>query len=182
MGINYFTVGQMNASDSFVLDAAARDKPVIICESCPIHSGGTGNPANWNDWFVPYFNKIAQHGHLKAFTYISDPWDRPGHFDDWATSLIDENETIRSNYAAELSAPRYIHMGNGEDGDFDFDGDADGIDFLTFSQCFNGSLNPPSGACLSPHADVDRDGDVDGNDFITFSLCFNGSLTPPACP
>ncbi len=108
-GINYFTVSQMNSSEPFVLDAASHNKPVIVCESCPIHNGGTGNADNWADWFVPYFGKITGHAHLKAFTYISDPWDKPGFWDEWATSLIDENETIRSNYAAEMGDARYVH-------------------------------------------------------------------------
>ncbi|MBN1343646.1 MAG: hypothetical protein JXQ73_13240 [Phycisphaerae bacterium] len=112
-GINYFTVSQMNNAEAFVLAAASHNKPVIICESCPIHNGGTDNVANWQDWFVPYFAKITTHAHLKAFTYISDPWDRPGYFDDWANSLIGPNTpaTIRANYAAELSNARYVHHG-----------------------------------------------------------------------
>jgi hypothetical protein len=32
----------------------------------------------------------------------------------------------------------------GSQADLDDDGDVDGIDFLTFSVCFNGSLNPPN--------------------------------------
>jgi len=65
-GINYFTTGQMNNSEAFVLAAATHDKPVIICESSPIHGGGTDNPDNWQDWFVPYFGKISGHAHLKG--------------------------------------------------------------------------------------------------------------------
>ena len=67
-------------------------------------------------------------------------------------------------------------------GDLDDDGDVDGEDFMTFSNCFNGSLNPPLPSCGCPHADIDGDNDVDGNDFLTFSNCFNGSLNPPTCP
>jgi hypothetical protein len=63
--------------------------------------------------------------------------------------------------------------------DLDDDGDVDGNDFLTFSLCFNDSLNPPQAACPKIKADLDGDGDVDGNDFLTFSLCFNNSLRPP---
>jgi hypothetical protein len=111
-GINYFTTGQMNNSEAFVLAAAAHGKPVIVCESSPIHAGGTDNPANWENWFVPYFGKITGHAHLKAFTYISDPWDRPGFWEEWATSLIDANTpaSIRDGYAAEMDDPRYIHQ------------------------------------------------------------------------
>ena len=57
-GINYFTSGQINAGDSFLNDAKLRNKPVMICESCPIHDNGTLNTSNWDDWFVPYFEKI----------------------------------------------------------------------------------------------------------------------------
>jgi hypothetical protein len=171
----------MNNSDPFVLTAAVHQKPVIICESCPIHNGGTSNPANWESWFVPYFSKIAQHAHIKAFTYISDPWDRPGYFDEWDTSLIDANSTIQSQYAAEVSSSRYIHM-TAPRGDLDFDGNADGFDFLTFSTCYNGSVNPPQAACENPRADLDEDNDVDGFDFLSFSNCFNGSNKPPRCP
>ena len=68
--------------------------------------------------------------------------------------------------------------------DLDGDGDVDGIDFLTFSLCFNGSLRPPQSGCATLNADLNGDNDVDGNDFITFSLCYNGSLRPPqaGCP
>ena len=111
-GINYFTTGQMEGSEAFVLAAATHDKPVIICESSPIHNDGTDNPANWQNWFVRYLNKIAGHAHLKAFTYISDPWDREGFWEEWATSLIDASKpaSIRDGYAAEMDDPRYIHQ------------------------------------------------------------------------
>ena len=68
--------------------------------------------------------------------------------------------------------------------DLDGDGDVDGNDFLTFSTCYNGSLNPARPACPNLSADLDHDGDVDGNDFLTFSTCYNGSLNPPraSCP
>jgi hypothetical protein len=66
--------------------------------------------------------------------------------------------------------------------DFDNDTDVDGFDFLTFSNCYNGSNRPALAACTDGHADMDVDGDVDGFDFLTFSNCFNGSNRPPLCP
>jgi len=111
-GINYFTTGQMSDSDAFVLAAAAHGKPVIVCESSPILNGGTDNPDNWQNWFVPYFDEITSHAHLKAFTYISDPWDREGFWEEWATSLIDAGTpaAIREGFAAEMDDPRYLHQ------------------------------------------------------------------------
>jgi len=63
--------------------------------------------------------------------------------------------------------------------DFDGDRDVDVQDFLTFSGCFNGALNPPTAACANGQADLDNDGDVDVNDFLSFSTCFNGALNRP---
>lgn len=109
-GVNYFTVSQINNSDSFVEDAAIHGKPVMVCESCPIQNNGTQNSDNWNNWFVPYFNKIKEYNHIKAFVYISDPWDKPGFFDEWPDSRIDSNVTIQSNYAFEMQDSCYIHI------------------------------------------------------------------------
>ncbi len=108
-GINYFSTSQINNADGFLSDAAAHGKPVMICESNPIHNGGTTNPANWNNWFIPYFNKIHSQAGIKAFVYISDPWDR-GPFASWPDSRITSNETIRANYEAELTDSAYVHM------------------------------------------------------------------------
>jgi hypothetical protein len=66
------------------------------------------------------------------------------------------------------------------DADLDADGDVDGNDFITFSLCYNGSINPPQPGCPTIEADLDDDGDVDGFDFTTFSVCFNNSLNPPS--
>jgi hypothetical protein len=63
--------------------------------------------------------------------------------------------------------------------DLDKDKDVDGFDFLTFSNCYNGSNRAPLAACPNLGADLDRDGDVDGFDFLTFSNCYNGSNRKP---
>jgi hypothetical protein len=63
--------------------------------------------------------------------------------------------------------------------DLDNDKDVDGFDFLTFSNCYNGSNKLPLAACSNSHADLDDDGDVDGFDFLTFSNCYNGSNRKP---
>lgn len=178
-GINYFTVGQMTDSEAFVLEAAVHNKPVMICESCPIHNGGTENPANWENWFVPYFDAIAQQAHVKAFTYISDPWDRPGFFEDWANSRIDANEYIRANYAAELSGPQYLHLDSARSCDFDYDADVDSDDFAVFADCLAGpDLPDPPPGCHPTHfnaADLDCDTDVDLVDFAVFQRVFTGA-------
>jgi len=108
-GVNYFTVNQINSSIGFLNEALIHNKPVMICESCPIHNGGTTNPDNWQNWFIPYFNQIKNFPQIKAFVYTSDPHDR-GPFGFWPDSRITSNEVIRVNYQNELHDSIYIHM------------------------------------------------------------------------
>jgi hypothetical protein len=108
-GINWFTASQIDGSTDFIVQAFQHQKPVMICESAPITHNGTANEQNWNDWFIPYFNKIKNNPHIKAFIYISDPWDR-GPFSSWPDSRISSNETIAVNYQAEMQNEIYIHM------------------------------------------------------------------------
>ncbi len=112
-GINLFTREQMSGAEKFLDQARRHSKPVMICESCPIHDEGTRNPAVWETWFAPYFSLLDQNSHIKAFTYISDPWDRPGFWEDWADSRLgaaETDSTISVNYNQELGRPRYIHL------------------------------------------------------------------------
>ncbi len=108
--INYFTTDQINNGDGFLEAARNHQKPVLIGESCPIHNGGTENSSNWNSWFLPYFEKIKANSHIKAFIYISNPWDKSNFWEDWADSRININPTIRANYATEMANSRYVHM------------------------------------------------------------------------
>jgi len=108
-GINYFTKSQIDNSDSFLDSAEVHNKPVIICESNPIHNGGTTNSNNWDNFFVPYFEKIKNYNNIKAFVYINSSWTKEPLFD-WPDSRIYSNETIRSNYTEELQDSIYIHM------------------------------------------------------------------------
>jgi hypothetical protein len=107
-GINLYTLNQIDYSNSFLNDASLHNKPVFICESCPIHNNGTLNPDNWANWFIPYFNKIRSNSSIKGIIYISDSWDR-GPFAMWADSRINNNELIRHNYEIEMNESMYIH-------------------------------------------------------------------------
>ena len=111
-GINYFTAAQIGAADGFVETAATHFKPVMICESNP-SANSTTVEATWAAWFTSYFAKIAEYPHIKAFIYISDPWDRTGFWESWADSRINTStthSTVRTNYASELSGSEYVHL------------------------------------------------------------------------
>ena len=112
-GINYFTLEQIESSDQFLKDAKEHNKPVMICESSPIHNEGATNAQNWQQWYKPFFDKIDAFPHIKGFIYISNPWDKPGFWDDWADSRINNHSTdpeVRKNYAKEIEKGKYIHL------------------------------------------------------------------------
>jgi hypothetical protein len=111
-GINYFTSQQISNSDLFLDSAVSHNKPVMICESCPIQNGGATNASNWISWYQPYFNKIAEYPNIKAFTYISITWENSA-WPDWADSRINNsstNSTIRTNYNNTISNSQLIHL------------------------------------------------------------------------
>lgn len=108
-GINYFTKSQITNSDGFLDSAVDHNRPIMICESNPIQNNGTTSSLSWNEFFVPYFNKIKSYPDLKAFVYIHNPWDMQP-FLDWPDSRINSNSTIQNNYSAELEDNIYIHM------------------------------------------------------------------------
>lgn len=70
----------------------------------------------------------------------------------------------------------WLDSGQSQWGDFDMDGDVDGLDFLVFQQCFNGPNRPSKKPSVD--ADWDRDGDVDGLDFLAFQMVFAGPNQP----
>lgn len=112
-GINYFTLEQMKSSDHFLINAKKHNKPVMVCESSPIHNDGSANFKNWNDWYKPLFDKIAAYTQIKGFIYISDPWEKPGFWHDWADSRINNHSTdpeVRKNYMIEINGKQYIHL------------------------------------------------------------------------
>ncbi len=108
-GINFFTTSQINGATEFVNDAKEHNKPVIVCESSPISSNGTVNTDNWDNWFVPYFNKIKSEEQIKGFVYINSPWSA-GPFEDWPESRITVNSTISENFKQQLEDSIFIHM------------------------------------------------------------------------
>lgn len=115
-GINYFNVTDINAAgnDAFLEMALNHSKPVMICESNPANGEGNGATlaASWEEWYIPYFNKIAEYPHIKGFIYVSDPWEI-GLVSYWPDSRINTTTTdssLLNNFVNEINNnPKYIH-------------------------------------------------------------------------
>jgi hypothetical protein len=74
-------------------------------------------------------------------------------------------------------AGNVILSGFARPGDFDSDGDVDGVDFVTWQNHF-----PTASGALLVDGDADGDGDVDGADFIVWQTNFPFSPAPGVAP
>jgi len=112
---------------TFLADAAARGKPVIIPESAPStldigapmgkshqQQGSRGRSSSsqttWNTWFVPYFDLINTEPNVKAFCYSNRNFFKNDvKLKDWGNLRIDQSP-LKSLYQQELLKPQYIHQ------------------------------------------------------------------------
>ncbi|UYZ63629.1 RICIN domain-containing protein [Hymenobacter weizhouensis] len=109
-GLDVFTLGHMSLpmTASFLADARARRKPVIIGESGlkgdALPANGTAaadGAALWKQWYELYFNLIKTNPNIKAISYIN--YDMKQVFgSDWRDSRVENNATITANFRREL--------------------------------------------------------------------------------
>jgi hypothetical protein len=89
-------------------------KPVMLSETSAVIAGGLTDPspaaaqAYWDQWFGPVFDLIRTEPRIKAFNYIDWDWPSEG-FPAWVDARIENNPTLVSMIADELSDPRYLH-------------------------------------------------------------------------
>lgn len=95
---------------TFLGQAERHGKPVMIGEATPT-GVGADEPADWDVWFVPFFELIHNHANMKGHTYINWDWANT----DWPTwgdaRLETGDPVLRANYIQELSRGLYIHAG-----------------------------------------------------------------------
>lgn len=102
---------------TFLTDAAARGKPVIIPESAPstldigAPMGASSSPqTTWETWFVPYFDLINGDPNVKAFCYSNrDFFKNDVKLKEWGNLRIDQSP-LKQLYQQELLKPQYIHQ------------------------------------------------------------------------
>ena len=96
------------ASLQFLSQADAHNKPVMIGEATPRYVGADDEP-DWQTWFEPYFDMIADNPGIKAMTYIDWDWSQ-SQWSDWGDARLETgNSTVRNRYLAEMSNPIYAH-------------------------------------------------------------------------
>jgi len=107
-GINLFDKSGMisTLTVSFMNDALAHRKPVMIGESSPKRIGVSPADTAWNEWFAPFFDFIARWEHVRAFSYINSSWRGISGFLD---SRIELEPALASQYASRVSDPVFLH-------------------------------------------------------------------------
>ncbi len=114
-GINLFLSTEFTdpAVERFMAAARAHRKPVLIGESTPRSVGVLKGAASWKGWFARYFDFIAGHPGVKAFSYINWDWARYPQWSDWGDARLERNELVARKFADEIARPPFI-LGRGE--------------------------------------------------------------------
>ena len=94
----------------FFEEAHTAGKPVMIAESTAKGIGVDDGLQDWNTWFEPYFNTIANQPGVKALCYINWDWEnRLEIWNDWGNAQIQDNRAIETYFKAELSNSIFLH-------------------------------------------------------------------------
>ena len=114
--INVFE--KQNFKQDFLYDyldlAHKAGKPVMLGEATPQFMGTSRGEADWNEWFVPYFNLIRSYPGIKATSYINWDWyemamefGQPwGH---WGDARVDNKDLLRKWYDQEKSSSFWLN-------------------------------------------------------------------------
>jgi len=111
--IDIFRIGSIESENtlSFLADAEAHHKPVMITEATP-YTYDVGADEGWDEWFVPYFDFIRNHPVIKATCYINWKWTDYPQWINWGDARLEESTTVLAHYIEELSDPIYLHAGS----------------------------------------------------------------------
>ena len=94
----------------FLADAHSARKPVMIAESTPLGIGVDNGQADWNNWFEPFFQLVADQPGIKSVCYINWDWNnRLDVWSHWGNAQVQDNAVIADNYRAEWTHPMYQH-------------------------------------------------------------------------
>jgi hypothetical protein len=114
-GINLFLPSEFTdpAVGRFMADARARGKPVLIGESTPRSVGVLKGASSWKAWFARYFDFIAAHPGVKAFSYINWDFAKYPQWSDWGDARLERNAVVARRFSDEIARTPFI-LGRGE--------------------------------------------------------------------
>ena len=110
MSINAFSVWNIQNPDTytFLNDAHARGKPVLIGEADPTYWHTDQGQASWDGYFVPYFNLIETWPGIKNFCYINTDWSY-SDLPDWGDCRLQPYPIVAQLYRDHMDDPLYLH-------------------------------------------------------------------------
>jgi len=109
-------------SEAFLRFAEARGKPVYLSEFSSIHTvstpdsldpNGDDGRADWDAFFVPFFQFVENHPGIKGWNYINLDWSVVGHYGDqgWRDARLDINRVLRENWVNWMIGGRLLNAG-----------------------------------------------------------------------
>ena len=169
---------EIGISFTSAIDGATLDLPLVFDTSNPGNNNFTGGITNglWDtnlgsgEVFASY-GSIVFPASSGAQDYLTLDYSSSGTFSVESASIVAQGGANFSPTVADLM----VTVGSGIDGDFDMDGDVDGVDLGVFGFSF---ANSPQGGPPFADGDFDMDGDVDGVDLGVFG--FNFVNFPPS--
>lgn len=110
MSINAFSVWNVQHPDTytFLNDAHARSKPVMIGEADPTWWHTDQGQASWDGYFVPYFNLIESWPGIKNFCYINADWTT-SDLPDWGDCRLQPYPDVAQLYRDRMDSALYLH-------------------------------------------------------------------------
>ncbi|MEM9996370.1 MAG: T9SS type A sorting domain-containing protein [Bacteroidota bacterium] len=99
---------------AFADSADARQKPLMIGETTPRRVGVDDGNADWNVWFVPFFNYVHTQPAVRQTNYINWDWafwaaQFGTNWGDWGDARIQTSPEILALYTARLQDNPYLH-------------------------------------------------------------------------
>lgn len=95
--------------------AEEHHRPVMIAESSAITVGITPDEMDgrrdWEAWFDPFFQLLADHPGIKAFFYCNTDWkhNHDAQAQGWLDADISHNDYIGKRYAQQMHDPVFLH-------------------------------------------------------------------------
>jgi hypothetical protein len=107
-------------SEAFLSFAGERRKPVYLDELSASHvfiipdsldPQGDSGRADWDYWFAPFFEFVADHPNIKGWNYINLDWTRYETYREWGDARLEINTEIRTRWVDSLLSPRFLNAG-----------------------------------------------------------------------